>query len=260
MISPLASIHPKAKIADNVTIEPFTTIYEDVVIGEGTWIGPNATIMDGARIGKNCKIFPGAVVSAIPQDLKYKGEKTTAEIGDGTVVRECVTINKGTLDRNTTKIGNNCLLMAYAHIAHDCILGNNIILANNVNLAGHVTIEDYAILEGMAAVGQFLTIGAHTFVAGGTLVRKNVPPYTKAAREPISYVGINSVGLRRRGFSDDQIRIIEDIYRILYVKGHSISNAIPIIEAEIIDHPIKAGILDFISNSPNGIMKGYSRD
>lgn len=260
MISPLASIHPKAKIADKVIIEPFTTVSANVEIGEGTWIGPNVTIMDGARIGKNCKIFPGAVISAIPQDLKFKGEDTTAEIGDGTVIRECVTINRGTLDRNTTKIGKNCLLMAYAHVAHDCILGDNIILANNVNLAGHVTIEDYAILEGMAAVGQFLRIGAHTFIAGGTLVRKNVPPYTKAAREPISYVGINSVGLRRRGFSDDEIRQIEDIYRILYVKGHSISNAIPLIEVEIEESPIKAGILEFINSSTNGIMKGYSRD
>ncbi len=260
MISPLASIHPKAKIANHVTIEPFTTVSANVEIGEGTWIGPNVTIMDGARIGKNCKIFPGAVVSAIPQDLKFKGEDTLAEIGDGTVIRECVTINRGTADKHTTKIGNNCLLMAYAHVAHDCILGNNIILANNVNLAGHVTIEDYAILEGMAAVGQFLRIGAHTFIAGGTLVRKNVPPYTKAAREPISYVGINSVGLRRRGFSDDEIRQIEDIYRILYVKGYSISNAIPMIEEEIADSPIKAGILEFIQSSANGIMKGYSRD
>lgn len=260
MISSLASVHPKAKIAANVTIEPFSTIYEDVEIGEGTWIGPNVTIMDGARIGKNCKIFPGAVISAIPQDLKYKGEHTIAEIGDGTVVRECVTVNKGTLDRHKTSVGKNCLLMAYAHIAHDCVLGDNIILANNVNLAGHVTIENYAILEGMAAVGQFLTIGAHTFIAGGTLVRKNVPPYTKAAREPISYVGINSVGLRRRGFSENEIRQIEDIYRILYVKGYSISNALQIIEKEIHDSPIKKGIVDFINNSSNGIMKGYSRD
>jgi UDP-N-acetylglucosamine acyltransferase len=260
MISPLASVHPKAKIANNVSIEPFSTISANVEIGEGTWIGPNVTIMDGARIGKNCKIFPGAVISAIPQDLKFKGEDTLAEIGDGTVIRECVTINRGTVDKNTTKIGNNCLIMAYAHVAHDCILGNNIILANNVNLAGHVTIEDYAILEGMAAVGQFLRIGAHTFIAGGTLVRKNVPPYTKAAREPISYVGINSVGLRRRGFSDDEIRTIEDIYRILYVKGYSISNAIPMIESEIPEGPIKAGILEFINSSTNGIMKGYSRD
>ncbi len=260
MISPLASVHPKAKIANNVTIEPFSTVSANVEIGEGTWIGPNVSVMDGARIGKNCKIFPGAVVSAIPQDLKFKGEDTLAEIGDGTVIRECVTINRGTADKHTTKIGNNCLLMAYAHVAHDCILGNNIILANNVNLAGHVTIEDYAILEGMAAVGQFLRIGAHTFIAGGTLVRKNVPPYTKAAREPISYVGINSVGLRRRGFSDDEIRQIEDIYRILYVKGYSISNAVPMIETEIADSPIKSGILDFIQSSANGIMKGYSRD
>jgi UDP-N-acetylglucosamine acyltransferase len=260
MISPLASVHPKAKIADKVTIEPFTTVSANVEIGEGTWIGPNVSIMDGARIGKNCKIFPGAVVSAIPQDLKYKGEESVVEIGDNTVIRECVTINRGTVDRMKTSIGKNCLLMAYTHIAHDCILGDNIILANNVNLAGHVTIEDYAILEGMAAVGQFLRIGAHTFIAGGTLVRKNVPPYTKAAREPISYVGINSVGLRRRGFTDEQIRQIEDINRILYVKGHSISNALPIIEAEISDSPIKAGILDFIHSSTNGIMKGYSRD
>lgn len=260
MISSLASIHPKAKIAANVTIEPFSTIYEDVEIGEGTWIGPNVTIMDGARIGKNCKIFPGAVVSAIPQDLKYKGEKTITEIGDGTVIRECVTVNKGTTDQFKTVVGKNCLLMAYAHIAHDCILGDNIILANNVNLAGHVTIHDYAILEGMAAVGQFLTIGAHTFIAGGTLVRKNVPPYTKAAREPISYVGINSVGLRRRGFTDVEIKQIEDIYRILYVKGYSISNAMQVIEKEIEESPIKKGIIHFINNSPNGIMKGYSRD
>jgi UDP-N-acetylglucosamine acyltransferase len=260
MISNLASIHPKAKIAENVTIEPFTTIAANVEIAEGTWIGPNATIMDGARIGKNVRIFPGAVVSAIPQDLKYKGEDTITEIGDGSVIRECVTVNKGTVDQHRTSIGKNCLLMAYAHIAHDCILGNNIIIANSVNLAGHVNIQDYAIIEGMAAVGQFLTIGAHSFIAGGTLVRKNVPPYCKAAREPISYVGINSVGLRRRGFTEDEIRLIEDIYRIIYVKGLSISNAIKAVENEIPDHAIKNGILAFIHNSPNGIMKGYSRD
>lgn len=260
MISTLAYIHPKAKIAANVTIEPFSTISANVEIGEGTWIGPNATIMDGARIGKNCKIFPGAVVSAIPQDLKFKGEETFVEIGDGTVIRECVTVNRGTIDRYKTAVGKNCLLMAYAHIAHDCILGNNVIIANSVNLAGHVTIDDYAILEGMAAVGQFLHIGAHTFIAGGTLVRKNVPPYTKAAREPISFVGINSVGLRRRGFSDDEIKLIEDIYRILFVKGYSITNAMQAIENDIPDHTIKTGIIEFIRNSENGIMKGYSRD
>ncbi len=260
MTQPLAYIHPDAKIADNVTIDPFVTIYGDVEIGEGTWIGPNVTIMDGARIGKNCRIFPGSVISGVPQDLKFKGEITTAEIGDNTVIRECVTINRGTAEKYKTVVGKNCLLMAYAHVAHDCILGDNIILANSVTLAGHVTIDDHAILEGMAAVGQFLRIGAHSFVAGGTLVRKNVPPFTKAAREPISYVGINSVGLRRRGFSDESILRIEDIYRTLYVRGYSLSKAIGLVEQDAPESPEKKDILEFIYDSPNGIMKGYSRD
>jgi UDP-N-acetylglucosamine acyltransferase len=260
MIHSLTHIHPEAKIGENVTIEPFTTIERDVVIGDGTWIGPNVTIMNGARIGKNCRIFPGAVISAIPQDLKFQGEQTTTEIGDNTTIRECVTLNRGTTDKFKTAIGSNCLLMAYSHVAHDCILGNNIILANNVNLAGHVTIEDYVILEGMAAVGQFLRIGAHSFVAGGTLVRKDVPPFTKAAREPISYVGINTVGLSRRGFTEKAIQEIEDIYRTIYVRGHSVSNALSIVDQEAPSSVAKDQILKFIRGSKNGIMRGYSRD
>jgi UDP-N-acetylglucosamine acyltransferase len=256
----LTYIHPEAIIGENVTIDPFVSIQKNVTIGDGTWIGSNVTIMEGARIGKNCKIFPGAVISAIPQDLKYNGENTTAEIGDNTTIREFVSINKGTTEKYKTVVGKNCLIMAYAHVAHDCILGDNIILANSVNLAGHVTIEDYAILEGMAAVGQFLTIGAHSFVAGGTLVRKNVPPFTKAAREPISYVGINSVGLRRRGFTDNNIHQIEDIYRILFVRGLSTSNALTQIESEIPASPIKDQILSFVKNSKEGIMKGIGRN
>ena len=210
MISPLAYIHPEAKIAEGVTIEPFSTVAKNVTIGEGTWIGPNVSIMEGARIGKNCKIYPGAVIAGNPQDLKYAGEDTTAEIGDNTTIRECVTVNKGTIDRNKTAIGNNCLIMAYVHVAHDCLLGNNIILANGVNLAGHVEIEDFAILEGIVAVQQFVKIGAHSFITGGSLVRKNVPPFVKAAREPLSYVGINSVGLRRKGYSNESILQIDD--------------------------------------------------
>ena len=178
----LSYIHPDAKLGANVTVEPFSTVYENVEIGEGTWIGPNVTIFPGARIGKNCRIFPGAVIAAIPQDLKFSGEETTVEIGDNTTIRECVTVNRGTTDKMKTAIGSNCLLMAYVHVAHDCIIGNNVIIANSVNLAGHVTIEDYAILEGLVAVQQFVTIGAHTFITGGSLVRKNVPPFTKAAR------------------------------------------------------------------------------
>jgi UDP-N-acetylglucosamine acyltransferase len=251
-------IHPGAKIGANVTVSPFSYIDDNTVIGDGTWIGPNVTIFAGARIGKNCKIFPGAVISAIPQDLKFAGEETTTEIGDNTTIRECVTINRGTTDKMKTAVGSNCLLMAYVHIAHDCILGNNIIIANSVNLAGHVTIEDWVILEGLAAVQQFVRIGAHAFITGGSLVRKNVPPFTKAAREPLQYVGINSVGLRRRGFSNESVLEIEDIYRTLYVKGHNVTNALAVIEQEAPASKEKEQILNFIRESKDGIMRGIS--
>jgi len=249
-------IHPDAKIGKDVIVEPFSYIAGDVEIGDGTWIGPNVTIMDGARIGKNCKIFPGAVISAIPQDLKFDGEITTAEIGDNTTIRECVTINRGTVDRNKTTVGNNCLLMAYVHLGHDVSVGNNCILANSANIAGHVTIEDFVILEGIVAVQQFISIGAHSFIAGGSLVRKNVPPFVKAAREPLSYVGVNSVGLRRRGFSNESILQIEDIYRTLYVKGKNVSTSLDIISLEAPESPEKTLILEFIRNSEKGIIRG----
>jgi UDP-N-acetylglucosamine acyltransferase len=258
MIQPLAYIHPQAKIADNVVIEPFVTIYKDVVIGEGTWIGSNVTIMDGARIGKNCRIFPGAVVSAPPQDMKYKGEASTVTIGDNTIIRECVTLNRGTaLDKNTTTIGSNCLLMAYVHVAHDCIIGNNVIIANSVQLAGHIEVQDFAFIGGASAVHQFVSIGAHSIISGGSLVRKDVPPYTKAGREPLSYVGINSVGLRRRGFSSEQINEIQDIYRTIFLKKFNISRALDIIETEREPTEIRDEILDFIRNSNRGVMKGF---
>jgi UDP-N-acetylglucosamine acyltransferase len=257
-MSNLSYIHPEAKIGENVTISPFACIYENVEIGDGTWIGPNVTVFPGARIGKNCKIFPGAVIAAIPQDLKYKGEDSVVEIGDNTTIRECVTINRGTVDKMKTRIGNNCLLMAYVHIAHDCILGDHIIIANSVNLAGHVDIEDYVIIEGGTGVGQFVRIGAHSFISGLTGVRKNVPPFTKAAREPLQYVGVNSVGLRRRGFSNETILQIEDIYRTLYVKGLNVSNALAVIEQEAPASKEKDQILNFIRNSKDGIMRGIS--
>ena len=257
-MSQLSYIHPNAKIGKDVTIEPFSTIYENVEMGDGTWIGPNVTIFQGARIGKNCRVFPGAVISAIPQDLKFKGEDTTAEIGDNTTIRECVTINRGTTDKMKTAIGSNCLLMAYVHLAHDCIIGNNVVIANSVNLAGHVEIEDHTILEGLVAVQQFVKIGAHAFITGGSLVRKNVPPFTKAAREPLQYIGINSVGLRRRGYSNERILEIEDIYRTLYIKGHNVTNALAIIEQEAPVSNEKEQILNFIRESKNGIMRGIS--
>ncbi len=257
-MSQLSYIHTNAKIGKDVIIEPFSTIYDDVEIGDNTWIGPNVTIFPGARIGKNCRIFPGAVISAIPQDLKFNGEITTAEIGDNTTIRECVTINRGTVDKMKTAIGSNCLVMAYAHLAHDCIIGNNVVIANSVNLAGHVEIEDYTILEGLVAIQQFVKIGAHTFITGGSLVRKNVPPFTKAAREPLQYIGINAIGMRRRGFDNDRIAEIEDIYRILYLKGLNVTNALAIIEQEAPFSLEKEQILNFIRESKNGIMRGVS--
>lgn len=257
MNQPLAYVHPGAKIAKNVVIEPFTTIHNNVTIGEGTWIGSNVTIMEGARIGKNCNIFPGSVISAMPQDLKYQGEETTVIIGDNTTIRECVTINKGTSDRMKTIIGNNCLIMAYSHVAHDCFVGDGCIFSNNSTLAGHVTIGDNVVLAGMVAVHQFVSVGQHAFVTGGSLVRKDVPPFVKAAREPLSYVGINSIGLRRRGFDAEKIREIQNIYRILYQKNYNNSQAAEIIEAEMEATPERDEILQFIRDSQRGIMKGY---
>ncbi len=259
MNQPLAFVHPGAKIAKNVVIEPFTTINNDVVIGEGSWIGSNVTIMEGARIGKNCSILPGSVISAPPQDLKYNGEETQTVIGDNTTIRECVTINRGTTDRMKTQVGKNCLIMAYCHIAHDCRVGNNCIFSNNSTLAGHVNVGDYVIMAGMTAIHQFCTIGDYAFITGGSLVRKDVPPFVKAAREPLSYVGVNSVGLRRRGFSTEKIREIQSIYRILYQKNYNNTQAFEILEAEMEVSSERDEILDFIKNSHRGIMKGYTR-
>jgi UDP-N-acetylglucosamine acyltransferase len=257
MNQPLAYVHPGAKIAKNVVIEPFTTICNNVVIGEGTWIGSNVTIMEGARIGKNCNIFPGSVISAAPQDLKYNGEETIVQIGDNVTIRECVTINRGTTDRMKTQIGDNCLIMAYCHIAHDCSIGSNCIFSNNSTLAGHVTVGDYVVMAGLVAVHQFVTIGSYSFVTGGSLVRKDVPPFVKAAREPLSFAGINSVGLRRNGYNPEKIKEIQNIYRILYQKNYNNTQAIKIIEAEMEATPERDEIIMFVKDSKRGIMKGY---
>lgn len=256
----LAYVHPEAKIADNVVIEPFATIHEDVVIGEGTTIGSSASIMPGVRIGKNCRIFPGAVIGAVPQDLKFRGEYTTVEIGDNTTIREFVTINRGTVAKGKTVVGSNCLLMAYVHVAHDCIVGNNVILVNNTQLAGEVIVDDYAILGGMVAVHQFVRVGSHVMLSGGSLVRKDVPPFIKAGREPLSYVGINSIGLRRRNFSNEKIREVQEIYRYIYQKGLNISQAVEIIEAEMPASPERDEVLLFIKDSKRGIIRGYMPD
>jgi UDP-N-acetylglucosamine acyltransferase len=256
MVSPFAYVSADAQLSNGVVIEPFATIYEDVIIGEGTKVHPNVTIYPGTRIGKNCEIFPGAVIGVIPQDLKFEGEYTTVEIGDNTKIRECVTIHRGTKDKLCTKIGSNCLLMTYVHVAHDCQIGNNVILASFVGLSGHVEIDDYAILEGKVAVQQFVHIGAHTFIGGASLVRKNVPPYIKAAREPLTFAGVNSVGLRRRGMTDATVREIEDVYRTIYVQNNNISKGIESVRETMPETEIRDEILDFIVNSDKGVIRG----
>ncbi len=254
---PLSNIHPDAKIGENVVIEPFATIQADVEIGDGCWIGPGAVIWDGARLGKNVKVYPGASVSSIPQDLKFSGEKTETIIGDNTIIRECVTISRGTADKWKTVIGKNCLLMAYVHVAHDCIIGNHCILVNAVQVAGHVTIDDWAIIGGASALHQFVKVGAHVMVSGGSLVRKDVPPFTKAAREPLAYAGINTVGLRRRGFTSEKIAEIQEIYRYIFQKGLNNLKALDVVRQNIPASPERDYIISFIENSERGIMKGY---
>ena len=258
MEQPIANIHPDAKIAKSAVIEPFATIASDVEIGENTWVGPNACIWNGARIGANCKIFPGAQISCEPQDLKYNGEKTTAHIGDNTIVREFVTISRGTDDRLDTKVGDNCLLMAYSHIAHDCELGERCIIGNAVQVAGHVVIEDYAIISGTTAVHQFVKIGAHVMISGGSLIRKDVPPFIKAGREPLSYAGINSIGLRRREFSSDIINDIQNAYRYIYQSDLNNSKALEKIKTNISSNPAIDQIIEFVEKSERGIIRGFS--
>lgn len=257
MKQPLAYVHPAAKIAPSVVIDPFVTIDQNVEIGEGTRIGSNVTIMEGARIGKNCTIFPGAVISAIPQDLKFRGEETLAIIGDNTTIRECVTVNRGTAARGKTVVGNNCLLLAYCHVAHDCIVGDNVIMSNATQLAGEVVVDNFAVIGGGTLVHQFCHIGPHVMIQGGALVNKDIPPYVKAAREPIAYAGVNSIGLRRRNFSNEQIREIQEIYRYLYLSGLNVSDAVERIEAELPATKERDEIILFVRNSKRGIIRGY---
>lgn len=260
MISPLASVHPNAKLGLDVTIEPFAVVHDNVTIGDGTRIMSHAVIMPFSRIGKHCAIFPGAVIGAVPQDLKFIGEETTAEIGDHTTIREYVTINRGTKDKWKTVVGSHCLLMAYAHVAHDCIIGDHVILANSVQLAGHVEVGDYAIISGLAGANQFTRIGSHTYIAGHTVVRKDVPPFVKAGREPMSYAGVNVVGLQRRNFTAEQIAAISQVYHILFVQGHPTSVAVQMIEEQVSDSDVKAFILDFVKSSSIGIIKRFSKN
>ena len=230
-------VHPNAKIGKNVTIEPFCYIAENVEIGDGCHIGPNVTIYDYVKIGKNCNIFPGAVIGAIPQDLKFQGEVTYVEIGDNVTIRECATINRGTAasGKYKTIIKNNVLVMSYVHVAHDCVIGNNVILVSYVGLAGETNVDDFAIIGGNSAAHQFTKVGCHAMLSGGSLIGKDVPPYAMAGKRPLSFFGINIVGLRRRGFTSEQIERIRDIYRVIYQSNLNVTDACKKVEEEMPD-------------------------
>ena len=254
----MAYIHPDAKLGKDVIVEPFSYIAGDVVVGDGCHIGPGAVLHDGTRMGKNCRIHTGAVIGGVPQDLKFKGEYTTLEMGDNNVVREGVTINRGTAARGKTVIGSNNLFMSCAHVGHDCIVGSNCIVANCTLLAGEVELGDWAILSGHVAVHQFTRVGTHAMVAGGSLVSKDVPPYVKAGHNPLSFVGANFIGLRRRGFTGEQVSQIQEMFRILFQSGYGYGRACDMVEEQFPESAERDQVINFIRTSKRGIIKPWN--
>lgn len=250
-----AVVSPKAELGDGITIGPHAVIEESVIIGHGTSIGSSALLAPGAIIGQNVRISHGAVIGTNPQDLKFGGEITQAKIGDNTVVREYVTINRGTKAHGETSVGRDCFIMAYAHVAHDCIVGNNVILANSVNMAGHVEIHDWATIGGVVPIHQFVKIGAHCMVGGGFRVPQDICPFSLVGGYPLKVVGLNSIGLRRRGFAIDRIRILERAFKFLFFSGLNTSQAIERINAEVEKTADIQLVLEFIARSDRGIIK-----
>lgn len=256
-ISNMAYVHPEAKLGDNVVVEPFAFIDKNVEVGSNTYVMSGASIRSGSRVGDGCRIFPGAVIGGIPQDLKFRGEDTLVIVGNNTTIRECVTINRGTASKGETLVGSNCLLMAYTHVAHDCIIKDYVIIGNAAQLAGEVEVDHHAILSGGTLVHQFSRIGAHVMIQGGTRLSKDIPPYVIAGREPVCYSGVNLIGLRRSGFSNEKINEIQEIYRTIYQSGYNFTDAIGKIENEFEKTPEMELIVDFVKNSPRGIVRGY---
>lgn len=259
-ISKLAYVHPDAQIGEGVTIEAFAYVAGDVVIGDDTWVGPHGVILDGARVGRSCKIHSGAVVAGVPQDLKFKGEYTTAEIGDGTMIRESATVNRATQSKGKTIVGKNCLIMAYSHVAHDCLLGDNVILGNATQLAGEVEVDDYAILSGGCLVHQFSRIGKHAMVQGGSKVTKDVPPYAMAGRDPLAYSGLNRVGLKRRGFSAEAMEQLQKVYYLIYGAGYNVSQGLAQIEASVVPSAERDEVVNFIKSSTRGVIRALNME
>lgn len=250
-----AVISPDAKIGQNVKIGPFSCIYENVEIGDNCEIMNGVTILPGARIGNGVRIFPGAVIGAIPQDLKFRGEETYAYVGDNTTIRECVTVNRGTASKGKTVVGSNCLLMAYVHVAHDCNIGNNVIVSNAVQFGGEVVVDDFAVIGGGSLIHQFCHLGKYIMLQGGALVNKDIPPFVKAAREPISFVGLNAVGLHRHGFSREDVQAITDVYRVLYMSDLNVTNAIKLIMQTLPESKFRDEIVSFVENSERGVIR-----
>lgn len=258
MISNLAYVHPDAKLGEDVVVEPFAYIAGDVVIGDGSWIGPNAVVLDGARMGKGCKVHSGAVVAGIPQDLKFRGEYTTLEMGDNNTVREGATINRGTAARGKTVIGSNNLFMACCHVGHDCVIGDYNVIVNNVLLAGEVEVGDWVVFGGQGGIAQFTRIGSHVMVGAGSFVNKDIPPFVKASHEPITYVGANTIGLRRRGFTDEQVHSIQEIFRVIFQSGYSYSKACDIAMEKFPQSEERDMIVNFIRSSKKGVLKPWN--
>ncbi len=258
MISPLAYIHPDAKIGKNVTVEPFAYIAGDVEIGDDCYIGPHASIHDGARIGRGCRIHMCASISCLPQDLKFKGEKTTAVIGEYNDIREYVTISRGTASTGTTIVGSHNLIMAYAHVAHDCVVGDRCVIANRVSLAGEVHIGNWVVIGGHAAIHQWTHVGDHAMIQGGALLGQDVPPYVIVRNDTMRYAGVNKIGLSRRGFTDEQIASIHNTCRILFQSGLNYSNACTEVETQIPASPERDYLVEFIRSSKRGVIKPYA--
>lgn len=256
-ISDHAIIHPKAQLGKDVRIDPFVTIDRDVVIGDRTWIRSHAHINNGSTIGADCKIYQGAIIGGDSQDKKYTGGETRLIVGDHVSIREYCTLNRSTSESGITRVEDYTLLMAYVHIAHDCHIGANSIVANAVNIAGHVVLDEYATIGGMTAIQQFVRIGRHAYVGGGTLIRKDVPPYVRAAREPVTYMGINKIGLERRGFSQGDIKSLQDLYRYVFVHSNNVSQSMLLLQNQFKDNPFRNEIMKFIVESPNGVIRGY---
>ncbi len=250
-----AIVGPGTELSENVSVGPFSIIEDGVKVGAGTVVGPHVLIAKGTNIGQKCSICHGAVLGTAPQDLKYRGEETTLEIGNRTVIREFASLNRGTSARQKTVVGSDCLIMTYAHIAHDCFIGNYVIIENAVNLSGHVTVEDFAIIGGVVPVHQFVKIGQHSFIGGGLRVSKDIPPFIKAAGEPLRPVGLNLVGLRRRGFSTQTIATLKKAYRILFRSNLNTSQAVERISNQVEQIVEIRILLEFIKNSQRGIIK-----